>query len=133
MICDAQVHAPAVPGRPERADPPVSWAGSIGLESLSAEMSAAGVGRAVLAPVDGRIDGCLSWARNEPHKYAGVAALPPETSSLPLDQVRATISDLIDRGCRGVRASCFLAEDIGQFDRDKMNVSSRLWRNCRSL
>jgi len=125
MICDAQVHTPAVAERPERADPPNSWAGSIGKESLSSEMAAAGVDRAVLVPVDGRVDECLEWSRQEPGQYTVVAPLPPDTCLQSFDQVLTDISLLMERGCRGVRISCFTEEDIERFDRGDMDVVFR--------
>src|SRR5262245_40615194 len=118
MICDAQVHAPAVPGRPERADPPASWAGSIGRSALALEMEKAGVSRAVLVPVDGRIDECVAWSKEEPQKYAVMA--PLQLATLPPDGISGAVSDLRQKGCLGVRVTTFAPEDISAFDRGDM-------------
>ena len=124
MICDAQVHAPAVPGRPARADPPVHWAGSIGRSDLAAEMAnAGGVDRAVLVPVDGRIDECLSWVEEEPEKYAVVAPIAVAAGVIS-DGGGAgeTVASLRAKGCRGIRLGCFLPEqESACFDRGDMD------------
>lgn len=71
LICDAQVHAPARPGFPERpteSTPPGTC--SIGRETLSREMAEAGVSRAVLVPYPGgHNEECVQWALEEPSKY----------------------------------------------------------------
>ena len=118
LICDAQVHAPAVPGRPERANPPETWAGSIGRSALALEMEKVGVSRAVLVPVDGRVEECLAWAKEEPEKYAVVP--PLETAMLSTSAVKASIKELRDKGCLGIRVSVFRPDDIVAFERGEM-------------
>jgi predicted TIM-barrel fold metal-dependent hydrolase len=86
-------------------------------------MENAGVSRAVLVPVDGRIDECLAWSKEEPEKYGVVA--PLRNATLPPERIGATISDLRAKGCFGVRVSTFLPEDVTAFDRGEMES---IWR-----
>jgi L-fuconolactonase len=75
VIVDVQVHAPRNGRLPERPATGVR-AGFMGRRTLSHEMAAAGVARAVLVPIPGPgVDECVRWAIEEPDTYAVMESL----------------------------------------------------------
>ncbi len=99
VVCDAQLHVPAVDGMPERASPPEHFVGSLGRPALEGAMRAAGVDRAVLVPIrPERVGECAAWAAEEPDRYRVVAPLGVDVMTAPYTKVRSSIYQMQQLG-----------------------------------
>jgi L-fuconolactonase len=113
VVCDAQVHVPAVEAMPERANPPEHFVGSLGRSALEREMRAAAVDRAVLVPIrPDRFEECTAWASEEPDRYAVVAPLGVDVMTAPYTNVLRHIVQLQRLGATALRVGFFSAESL---------------------
>lgn len=103
FLCDAQIHAPRLPGVPERPDGRTTEC-SFSRETLDREMRAAGVSRCVIVPFPGgHNEECARWAREEPDRYAVMGVFPLSATPRP-----DLVAGWRAAGMLGMRVSFFL-------------------------
>ncbi|MEK7215276.1 MAG: amidohydrolase family protein, partial [Chloroflexota bacterium] len=120
FICDAQIHAPRIPGIPERPTGTTTIC-SFSRETLDREVRAARVSRVVIVPFPGGYnEECVRWAVEEPDRYAvmGVFLLDGTVR-------KDLVAGWKVPGMLGMRVSFWTAEHKAMFLEGRLNW---LWK-----